>query len=489
MNEHPEDRIDRERRSFLLRTSIGLGALSFAELSGGGVANALASGVAVPISSATNLGILGTGQIPARAKRVIVLHMLGAISHVDTFDYKPMLAKMHGQEMPGSVRNSQRLSTMSGGQSAFPIVGPIAKFQQRGRSGAWVSDLLPHTASIADDLCFIKTMHTEHVNHDPASKFLHTGFQLAGRPSAGAWTSYALGSDNANLPNYIVMNAGISMGVPQDAATWGAGFLPSHHQGVLFRSGANPVLYAENSDGVVAADRRALLDALAGLTKTDYERSRDPEILSRIKQYEMAYRMQKSVPEVADISDEPDHVLDMYGPEVRQPGTYAHNCLMARRLVERGVKYITNFGMGWDMHNGLATSMPVRCKMVDQPTAALVKDLKQRGLLEDTLVMFGSEFGRTPFAQGTLSTNFGRDHHGGAFTWWLAGGNVKAGYTHGATDDFAYNIVKDPVHIHDLNATLMYILGIDHKQLTFRSQGRDFRLTDVHGEVVKALLA
>ena len=480
MKDNPQDRIDGDRRSFLLKTTIGLGALSMSELLG---MNAMAQP-----SSITNLGVLGTGQIPARAKRVVVLHMLGAISHVDCFDYKPTLVKMHGQEIPPSVRNSQRLSTMSGGQSAFPIVAPLAKFQQHGRSGAWVSDLLPHIGALADDLCFIKTMHTEHVNHDPASKFLHTGFQLAGRPSAGAWLSYALGSDNANLPNYIVMNAGASYGVPQDAATWSAGFLPSHHQGVLFRSGANPVLYAENPNGVNGTDRRALLDALTGLAKTDYERSKDPEILSRMMQYEMALRMQKSIPEVADISDEPEYILDMYGPDVRQPGTFARNCLLTRRLLERGVKYVTNFGMGWDLHNNLAPLLPVRCKMVDQPSAALIKDLKQRGLLDDTLVMFGSEFGRTPFAQGTLTTNFGRDHHGGAFTWFLAGGGVKGGYSHGETDEFAYNIVKDPVHIHDLNATLMYILGVDHKQLTFRSQGRDFRLTDVHGEVVKALL-
>jgi hypothetical protein len=476
-------RVDHERRSFLLRAGVGLGGLSALDLLR---TPAMAAPLATP---AVNVGKLGTGQVPARAKRVICLHMLGAISHVDTFDYKPTLEKMHGQEIPPSVRNSGRLSTMSAGQSAFPIVGPISKFRQHGKSGAWVSDLMPYTARIADELCFIKSMHTEHVNHDPAAKFLHTGFQLAGRPSAGAWVSYALGSDNANLPNYVVMNAGTAMGVPLDSAAWGSGFLPSHHQGVVFRSGSEPVLYLKNPGGLQSADRRQMLDALAGLAKVDYKHSLDPEIPSRISQYEMAYRMQSSVPDIADFSDEPKHILEMYGPDVTKPGTYARNCLIARRLIERGVKYITLFGMGWDMHGSLVPLLPVRCKMVDQPTAALVMDLKQRGLLEDTLVTFGSEFGRTPFAQGALKAGFGRDHHGGCFTWWMAGGGVKAGHTHGETDEFSYRIVKDPVHIHDFNATLMHILGIDHEQLTFRAQGRDFRLTDVHGKVVKEILA
>ena len=474
--------VDAERRRFMLRAGVGLGALSLGELT-------CSSALAQAASNSSGTGILGAGHVPARAKRVICLHMLGAISHVDTFDYKPTLTKMHGQNIPNSVRNKQRLSTMSAGQSAFPIVGSIAEFKQRGQSGAWISDLLPHTAEIADDLCFIKTMHTEHVNHDPASKFLHTGFQLAGRPSVGAWVSYALGSDNQNLPNYVVMNSGTSVGVPLDSATWGAGFLPSHHQGVVFRSGTEPVLYVQNPKGMGGQSRREMLNALAKFAKIDYEESHDPEITSRISQYEMAYRMQTSVPEVADISDEPKHVLDMYGPDARKPGTFARNCLIARRLIERGVKYVTLFGMGWDMHLALAFSLPVRCREVDQPSAALVKDLKQRGLLDDTLVIFGSEFGRTPFAQGALKTNFGRDHHGGNFTWWMAGGGTKAGYTHGETDEFSYSIVRDPVHVHDFNATLMHILGIEHTRLTFRFQGRDFRLTDVHGVVVKELLA
>lgn len=474
--------MDLQRRSFLMRAGASLGGLAAMQLLGTG------SAFAAEASNST-LGVLGTGHMPARAKRVICLHMLGAISHVDTFDYKPTLEKMHGQNIPDSVRNKQRLSTMSAGQSAFPLVKPLSTFRQRGESGAWISDLLPYTAEIADELCIIKTMHTEHVNHDPAAKFLHTGFQLAGRPSTGAWVSYALGSDNQNLPNYVVMSSGAAMGVPLDTAAWGAGFLPSHYQGVLFRSGNDPVLYVNNPRGMQGKDRREMLDALAEMAEIEYQSSKDAEILSRLTQYEMAYRMQSSVPEVADISDEPKAVLDMYGPDVLQPGTYARNCLIARRLIERGVKYVTLFGMGWDMHGGIEALLPLRCRMVDQASAALVKDLKQRGLLDDTLVIFGSEFGRTSFAQGALKTGYGRDHHGGNFTWWMAGGGTKAGYTHGETDDFSYSIVKDPVHIHDFNATLMHILGIDHERLTFRFQGRDFRLTDVHGKVVKEVLA
>lgn len=472
------------RRSFLLKAGAGMGSLSLLELLNGGALAQEGAGEAM------NIGALGTGHFPARAKRVICLHMLGAMSHVDTFDYKPMLEQMHGQDLPQSVRETQRLSTMSNGQSAFPIVGPLRPFRQHGESGAWVSDFLPYTGAIADELCFIKSVHTEHVNHDPASKFLHTGFQLAGRPAAGAWISYALGSDNRDLPNFVVMNAGISMGVPQDSAIWGTGFLPSHHQGVEFRAAEDPVLYVNNPAGVERRDRRAMLDALADVARLQHDASNDPEVLSRASQYEMAYRMQESVPEIADISSEPAHVLDMYGPEVHKPGSFARNCLIARRLCERGVKYTTLFGMGWDHHLGIKFQLPVRCQEVDQPAAALVMDLKQRGLLDDTLVMFGSEFGRTPFAQGDIDNPLvGRDHHGGCFTWWFAGGGIKAGHSHGETDEFSYNIVKDPVHIHDLNATLLHILGIDHERLTFRFQGRDYRLTDVHGKVVGEILA
>ena len=484
MKDHDACNVQHGRRRFMLRAGLGLGALSLLDMMG--VPGAAAQTAAEPM----DVGVLGTGQIPARAKRVIMLHMLGAISHVDTFDYKPTLERMNGEDIPPSVRETQRLSTMSNGQSAFPILGPLRPFTQRGESGAWVSDFLPYQAAIADELCFIKSVHTEHVNHDPASKFLHTGFQLAGRPSAGAWVSYALGSDNRDLPSFVVMNSGVSQGVPQDAAIWGSGFLASHHQGVEFRAAEEPVLYVNNPSGLDRTDRRALLDSLTQLARLQHDASGDPEILSRISQYEMAYRMQASVPEVADIADEPEHVLAMYGPDVTKPGTFARNCLIARRLAERGVKYQTLFGMGWDLHLAIKPGLPVRCQEIDQPSAALVLDLKQRGLLDDTLVMFGSEFGRTPFAQGHIDNPLvGRDHHGGCFTWWLAGGGVKAGLTYGETDEFAYNIVKDPVHIHDLNATLLHILGLDHERLTFRFQGRDYRLTDVHGKVVRGILA
>ena len=482
MADSRNDAVDLVRRSFILKSCASLGALTLADLLGVSLHAQAADVPTVP-------GILASTHHPARAKRVIYIHMLGAMSHVDTFDYKPMLEKMHGQELPASVRNTQRLSTMTAGQSSFPIVGPIAKFHQRGQSGAWVSELLPHTAGVVDDLCIIKTMHTEHVNHDPAAKFLHTGFQLAGRPSNGAWVSYALGSDNANLPNYVVLTSGTSSGVPLDQMAWSAGFLPSHHQGVRFRSDGDPVLYINNPAGLSRGARRALLDALSRLATSQQVVSKDPDILSRVSQYEMAYRMQASVPEVADISDEPEHVLEMYGPSVKTPGSFARNVLLARRLNERGVKFITLFQMGWDHHGNIQNALPASCANIDQPVAALVKDLKQRGLLNDTLVVFGSEFGRTPFAQGTLRAGFGRDHHGGNFTWWMAGAGVKAGYTHGETDDFSYGVTQDPVHIHDFNATLLHILGIDHERLTFKYQGRDFRLTDVHGKVVRQVLS
>jgi hypothetical protein len=352
-----------------------------------------------------------------------------------------------------------------------------------------VSDAVPHMGRIIDDVCLIKTMNTEHVNHDPASKFLHTGFQIAGRPSAGTWVTYALGSTNKDLPMFVVMSSGNPGGVPIDASTWAAGFMPSHYQGVQFRSGQEPVPYIENPGGHTKNDRREMLDTIGKLAQLQRDATNDPEIPSKISQYEMAYRMQTSVPDVADISNEPDHVLDLYGPDVRKPGTFARNCLLARRLAERDVRYTMIVHMGWDHHGGIVARLPASCREVDQPSAGLVSDLKQRGLLDDTLVVFGTEFGRTSFAQGTLKTNFGRDHHGGNFCVWLAGGGVKAGLVHGETDEFGYNIVKDPVHIHDLNATILHLAGIDHERLTYRSQGREFRLTDVAGKVVKGILA
>jgi hypothetical protein len=349
---------------------------------------------------------------------------------------------------------------------------------------------MKHTGEIADDLLFVHSMWTPHVNHDPAAVFLHTGFQLSGRPSAGAWVHYALGTDNANLPSYVVMKSQFqSAGVGASSATWSNGFLPSHHQGVEFRAGLSPVLYVENPDGLTRDGRRKQLDFIDSMSKTEYETSGDPEVLSKIAQYEMAYRMQESVPEIADISDEPDYILDMYGPQARIPGTFARNCILTRRLIERGVKFVQLHQVGWDHHNGIARRHPGDCWAVDQPSAALVTDLKQRGLLNDTLVMFGGEFGRTAYAQGGITESSGRDHHGGNFTMWLAGGGVKAGSAYGASDDFSYNVAKDPVTVHDLHATMMYMMGMDHKAVTYHYQGRDFRLTDVEGNVQKGMLA
>jgi hypothetical protein len=475
---------ENSRRQFLLKTGAGLGWVSLAELLTGP-----AWAQQSPIPADAHAGLPGFPHFQPRAKRIIYLHMLGAFSQNDTLDYKPTLERMHGEELPDSVRGTRRLSTMVRGQTSFPIVGPVSKFKPYGQNGTMVSDAVPHMGGIIDDLCLIKTMNTEHVNHDPASKFLHTGFQIAGRPSSGAWVTYALGSANKDLPMFVVMSSGNPGGVPIDASTWAAGFMPSHYQGVQFRSGQEPVPYIENPAGHTKKDRREMLDAIGKLAQLQRDATNDPEIPSKISQYEMAFRMQTSVPDVADISDEPDHVLDLYGPDVRKPGTFARNCLLARRLAERDVRHTMIVHMGWDHHGGIVARLPASCREVDQPSAALVSDLKQRGLLDDTLVVFGTEFGRTSFAQGTLKTNFGRDHHGGNFCVWLAGGGVKAGLVYGETDEFGYNIAKDPVHIHDLNATVLHLLGIDHERLTYRSQGREFRLTDVAGKVVKGILA
>jgi Protein of unknown function (DUF1501) len=482
------DNFNDARRRFLLGLGAGLGWVTAAELLGV-PAWAQAPRPRPAPDAPFSRGTLQAAHFPPTAKRVIYMHMLGAVSQADTFDYKPVLEKMHGQELPASVRGNMRLSTMVQGQTSYPVVGPIARFQPGGQSGAMISDLMKHTRGIADDITIIRTMHTEHVNHDPASKFLHTGFQIAGRPSGGAWVNYALGSNNQDLPAFVVMSSGQSNGVPIDAAAWGPGFLPSHYQGVLFRSGENPVPYIGNPDGLTMKDRRDMLDAIADVAGEQHALSNDPEIPSKLSQYEMSYRMQTSVPEVADISDEPDHVLDLYGPDVRKPGTFARNCLLARRLAERDVRFSMVVQLGWDHHFGIPRLLPASCVTVDQASAGLVTDLKQRGMLDDTLVIFATEFGRTSFAQGALKGDYGRDHHGGNFSIWMAGGGVKAGYVHGETDDFSYNIVKDPVHIHDFNATLMRLLGIDHTKLTYRAQGRDFRLTDVFGKVVTPILA
>jgi hypothetical protein len=486
----PDDYVRISRRA-ILSSGVGLGAAAAAGLLGADpLSRSAGPAPAAPAASGPDKGVLGVGQLPARAKRVISVHMWGAVSQVDTFDYKPTLWKMHGQEIPPSVKGTAKISGMSNAQSTFPIMKPFAEFKQFGQSGKYVSDLFPHVAKIVDELAFIRSMRTAHVNHDPAAIFLHTGFQLSGRPSAGAWVNYALGTDNANLPSYVVLKSQYqSSGVGANSSAWSSGFLPSHHQGVEFRAGAEPVLYVRNPDGLTREARRAEIDVIDRLSKEQYGRSGDPEILSKITQYEMAYRMQDSIPEVADISDEPEYILDLYGPEVRRPGSFARNCLLTRRLIERGVKFVQLMQVGWDHHTNIANRHPVDCWAVDQPSAALVTDLKQRGLLDDTLVVWGGEFGRTCYAQGGLSDISGRDHHGGNFTYWLAGGGVKPGADYGETDDFSYNITSKPVEVHDLHATMLYLMGIDHKQLTYHYQGRDFRLTDVHGEVVHEILA
>jgi Protein of unknown function (DUF1501) len=490
MKKHdPNELINIARRS-LLGSGMALGTIAAVELLSG--RKWIAKG-AIPTpmgDSGPDLGKLATGQFPARAKRVIDIHMKGAVSQVDTFDYKPEVIRLHGTEIPASVKGTAKVSAMTNAQSSFPVMGPLAPFKQYGQSGRWVSDLMPHIGSIADDLTFIHSIWTPQVNHDPADILLHTGFQLAGRPSAGAWVHYALGTDNSNLPSFIVMKSEYQAGgVGATQATYSAGFLPSNHQGVEFRSGNSPVLYVENPDGMPRTERRAEMDFIGELSRHQYQTTGDPEILSKIAQYEMAYRMQESVPEVTDLSDEPEYILNMYGPQVRHPGTFARNCLLTRRLIERGVKYVNLIQIGWDHHTGIARRHPPDCWAVDQPSAALVTDLKQRGLLDDTLVTWKSEFGRTVFAQGGITDNCGRDHHGGNFTMWMAGGGTKPGTAYGNTDDFSYNIVENPVEVHDLNATMLYLLGIDHKQLTYHYQGRDFRLTDTAGKVIHGIIA
>jgi len=483
-----KDVVDGARRSFLTKAGFGLGLGAMAAADVLGMTPAKATIGPAARNTAPNLGTKATGQYPARAKRVIYIHLLGANSTVDLWDYKPTLVKMAGKPMPASVLGTQKLSSMSSGQAAFLVAAPVAPLHQHGQSGTWVSEMLPHLAGVVDDLCFIKSMNTIQLNHGPGQMLLHTGFQLAGRPSDGAWITYALGNDNTNLPSFIVMTSGILQGVPTDTATWGAGFLPSEFQGSQLRSGADPVLYLNNQGGVTSGERRQVLDWLGDLAKDDFRSSQDPDILSRMRQYEMSYRMQHSLPEIVDFSDESKSVLDMYGPAAMQPGTFAHNCLIARRLSERGVKFVTLYDLGWDHHFQLPARLTACTQKFDQPAAALIQDLKQRGMLEDTLVVCGSEFGRTPFAQGAAGA-WGRDHHGGNYTWWMAGGGSRAGYTHGVTDDFNYNVVSQPVSTYDLNATMLALLGLDHQKLTYLYLGRNYKLTDTFGDVVHELIA
>lgn len=481
MHAHTPDRVSFGRRHCLQRLSTFAGGAALASLLQRESNAAGTTGTAAA-------GATGTHFAP-RARRMIYLFQSGAPSQLDLFEHKPGLEALHGTDLPDSVRQGQRLTGMTASQERFPICATRYAFAQHGRSGAWVSELLPHTAKIADDLCFIKTLHTEAINHDPAVTFLQTGAQLAGRPSLGAWLAYGLGSLNDNLPAYIAMISGTG-DQPLYDRLWGSGFLPSRYQGVKLRSTGDPVPFLSNPAGVDATARRQMLDGLAELNRLRLEETGDPEIATRVVQYEMAFRMQSSVPELVDISQEPQSTFELYGQDARKPGTFAYECLLARRMIERGVRFVQIFHRGWDHHRHLPKLIVEQAQITDQASAALVTDLKQRGLLEDTLVVWGGEFGRTVYCQGALTRDdYGRDHHPRCFTVWLAGGGIRPGITHGATDDFGYNITADPVHVHDFHATLLHLLGIDHERLTFKFQGRDFRLTDVHGELVPAIMA
>lgn len=470
----PADATRVARRAFLGQSGLGLGSMALAAL--------------LPNSPAAAFP-----HAAPKARRIISLFMHGGPSQLDLFDHKPSLAALYGQELPPSVRGDQRLTGMTSGQKSFPVTPSLFRFRQFGESGAWVSELLPRMAGAMDEICIVRSMHTEAINHDPAVTLLQTGHQQPGRPSFGAWASYGLGSENSDLPAFVVMISRGSAARPADplyARLWGAGFLPSNHQGVSLRSSGDPILYLANPPGIDPASRRDQIDVLEGLNRLALAEQRDPEIAGRIAQYEMTFRMQASVPEFTDLRGESPSTFDDYGPRSRQPGTFAANCLLARRMAERGVRFIQLYHRGWDQHYNLPSDLRLQCRDVDQPVAALLRDLKQRGLLDETLVVWGGEFGRTVYTQGTLEpTNYGRDHHGRCFTVWLAGGGVRPGMTHGETDEFSFNIVRDPVHVHDLNATLLHLLGIDHTRLTHRFQGRDFRLTDVHGRVVAEILA
>ena len=471
------------RRDFLTRTSLGLGATALASL--------LSPQSLWASDTDESKGVLVTPHFTPKVKRVIYLFQSGGPSHLDLYDYKPLLRERNGDELPGSVRGEQRLTGMTAHQKSFPLAGSQFEFEQSGQSGAWFSDRLPHIASVSDDLCIIKSMYTEAINHDPAITFFQTGSQQPGRPSIGSWISYGLGSDNQNLPAFtVLLSRSTNHGQPLYARLWGNGFLPSRHQGVQFRSGKDPVLYLNNPPGIKSSNRRRMLDYLRELQEEQEQRVSDPEISSRIAQYEMAYRMQTSVPETMTIDDEPDYIFDLYGEQARVPGTYAANCLLARRLIERDVKFVQLYHQGWDQHGNLPRDISKLTKDVDQPSAALVTDLKQRGLLEDTLVIWGGEFGRTSYSQGKLTIdNYGRDHHPRCFTIWMAGAGIQSGITYGKTDDFGYNITENPVHVHDFQATLLHLLGVDHERLTFKHQGRRYRLTDVHGHLVPDIMA
>jgi hypothetical protein len=477
------------RRDFLAKTGLGLGAAALAQMLGRDAFAATSAGVSG--ASAAMGGLPGLPHFPAKAKRVICLFQSGGPSHLDLLDPKPVLGERFNEDLPDSVRRGQRITGMVASQARLAVQPSKFEFKPGGKSGTMISDLLPYTREIADEICVVRSMHTEAINHDPAITFFQSGSQLPGRPSMGAWVDYGLGRLNENLPSFVVLVSVNAKRAGQGllARLWGSGFLPSGHQGVQFRSAGEPVLYLNDPPGVTRERRRLMIDGIADLNRLQLAQSGDPEIETRISQFEMAYRMQRSVPELMELGGEPAHVLESYGPEVQQPGSFARNCLLARRLAERGVRFIQLYHRDWDHHGGLHEHLPLIAKDVDQPSAALVRDLKQRGLLDDTLVIWGGEFGRTPYAQGEANREkYGRDHHGKAFSLWMAGAGVKPGITYGTSDDFGFNVTENPVHIHDLQATILHQLGIDHQRLTYRFQGRQYRLTDVHGEVVKGIL-
>jgi Protein of unknown function (DUF1501) len=470
--------IGMNRRRFLNQFGMGIGGMALGSLMEGST-SAIASD-----------GVLNALHYAPRAKRVIFLFQSGGPSQMDLFDYKPVLNEKHGTELPDEIRGGQRLTGMSGNQSSLPLVGSPFKFKQHGESGAWLSELLPRTASVVDDLCFIKTLNTEAINHGPGVTMVQTGSQFPGRPSIGAWLSYGLGSETENLPAFVVMVTKDKGGQPLVSRLWGSGFLPSKHQGVRFRSGKDPVLYLNNPNGIDQDTRGRMLAALDRLHRDEATRNQDPQIESRIAQYELAFRMQDSIPDATDLASEPEHIFKEYGDDAKTPGTFAANCLQARRLAERGVRFIQLYHPGWDHHGGLPAAIKRQCQETDQASAALIHDLRQRGMLDETLVVWGGEFGRTNYCQGKLTGgNFGRDHHPRCYTMWMAGGGIKGGLSYGETDPYCYNIAENPVHVHDLQATIMHQLGIDHERLTFKYQGRHFRLTDVHGHVVNDLLS
>ena len=470
-----ESPIGLSRRNALQSFGMGLGFLTLADL---------VSGEQAPKTPRPKTP-------PAKAKRVIFLFQAGGPSQIDLYDWKPQLKADSGKELPASIRMGQRLTAMSGNQASLPLVGTPFKMEQHGDSGSWVnSDILPHIAGIADDICFIKSMHTEAINHGPGVTFMQTGSQFPGRPSMGAWLDFGLGSMNSDLPSFVVMVTKNKGGQPLVSRLWGSGFLPGKHDGVRFRADKDAILYLNSPKGIDRANRRKVLDHLRELHEIQLQETGDPALETRIAQYEMAFNMQRSIPEVTDLSDEPESTFKLYGDDARKPGSFAANCLLARRLAEKDVRFIQLYHQGWDQHGGLPGGIKNQCRETDRASAALVTDLKNRGLLEDTLVIWGGEFGRTSYCQGRFNAgNFGRDHHGRCFTMWMAGGGSKGGTTYGATDDYSYNIAENPVHIHDLHATILHLLGIDHESLTYKYQGRHFRLTDVHGKVIRGALA